>query len=81
MSRGKDMNGAPKLVYDVSFVRNTGWPTGGDAYGHRVLIVVDGVTSIQGDGKAVHRAKQDRKASSIGVLVRGVVMHLLKPTK
>ena len=60
MSRGKDMNGAPKSVYDVSFVRNTGWPTGGDAYGHRVLVVVGGVTPSQGDGKAVRRAKQDR---------------------
>jgi hypothetical protein len=25
-------------------------------------VVVDGVTSIQGDGHAVHRAKQDRQA-------------------
>ncbi len=40
-----------------------GWPTGGDAYGHRVLVVVDGVTPIQGDGNADHRAMQDRSAS------------------
>ena len=48
MSRGKDMNGMPTSVYDVAFVRKTGWPTGGDTYGHGVLMVVDGVTSIQG---------------------------------
>jgi hypothetical protein len=28
--------------------------------GHGVLIVVDGVTPIQGDGNTVHRAKEDR---------------------
>jgi hypothetical protein len=60
MSRSKGMNGAPKLVYDVSFVRNTGWPTGRESYGHRVLIVVVGVTPHQGDGNAVRRAKQGR---------------------
>ena len=32
-------------------------------WGDGVLIVVVGVTSHQGDGKADHRAKQDRKAS------------------
>ncbi len=57
------MNGVPTSVYDVSFVRKTGWPTGGDVYGHGVLMVVDGVTSIQGDGNAVHRAKQDRSVN------------------
>ncbi len=62
-SIGKDMNGTPKLVYDVSFVRNAGWPTGRESYGHGVPIVVDGVTSIQGDGNAVHRAKWDRRVS------------------
>ena len=30
------------------FVRKTGWPTCREAYGHGVLIVVDGVTPIQG---------------------------------
>ncbi|MCP3676598.1 MAG: hypothetical protein GY721_03110 [Deltaproteobacteria bacterium] len=40
-----------------------GSPTGGDPYGDGVLVVVDGVTSIQGDGNAVHRAMQDRAES------------------
>ena len=60
MNKGKDMNGLPTSVYHVAFVRNTGWPTGRESYGHRVLIVVVGVTPHQGDGSAVHRAKQDR---------------------
>ena len=60
MSRRKDISGAPKSVYHVSFVRNTGWPTGRESYGHRVLIVVVGVTSHQGDGNTVRRAKQGR---------------------
>ena len=42
------MNDVPPSVYDVRDIRNSGWPTGGDAYGHAVLVVVDGVTSIQG---------------------------------
>ncbi len=54
------MNDIPTLAYDVQNIRNAGWPTGGDAYGHRVLMVVVGVTSHQGDGNAVRRAKQDR---------------------
>ncbi len=47
----------------VAPVRNTGWPTGRESYGHGVPIVVDGVTSIQGDGNTVHRAKWDRLLS------------------
>jgi hypothetical protein len=43
------MNGVPTSVYDVSLDRKTGWPTGGDAYGHGVLIVVVGVTPHQGE--------------------------------
>jgi hypothetical protein len=54
------MNGGPTSVYNVQSIRNAGWPTGGDSYGHRVLIVVEGVTPIQGDGHADYRAKQDR---------------------
>ena len=34
---------------NVSYDRNSGWPTGRESYGHGVLIVVDGVTSIQGE--------------------------------
>jgi hypothetical protein len=60
------MNGVPTSVRYVSSVRNMGWPTGGDAYGHRVLMVVVGVTPHQGDGKAVHRAKQDGWARHFG---------------
>ena len=54
------MNDIPTLSYDVSYVRNAGWPTGRESYGHGVLMVVDGVTPIQGDGNADYRAKQDR---------------------
>ena len=43
--------------------RNVGSPKGRESYGDGVLIVVDGVTSIQGDGRADHRAKQDRKVN------------------
>ena len=42
------MNGVPTSVYDVSLDRKTGWPMGGDAYGHGVLIVVVGVTPHRG---------------------------------
>ena len=54
------MSGVPTLVYNVSLVRKTGWPTGRESQGHRVLIVVVGATPHPGDGNAVHRAKQDR---------------------
>ncbi len=57
------MNDIPTLAYDVQNIRNAGWPTGGDAYGHLSLMVVVGVTSHQGDGNAVRRAKQDREVS------------------
>jgi hypothetical protein len=46
---GKVMNGVPTSVYDVQRIRNAGWPTGGDAYGHGILVVVDGVTPIRGE--------------------------------
>jgi hypothetical protein len=55
---------------DVSPVRNTGWPKQGDLYGHGVLVVVVGVTPHRGDGNAVHRAKQDRYITGIGIVVR-----------
>ncbi len=63
-SKGKDMNGAPTLVYDVSFVRNAGWRLRVER--HKVTefpIVVGGVTPTQGGGKAVHRAKWERWVS------------------
>ena len=40
-----------------------GLPKGRESYGDGILIVVDGVTPIQGDGRADYRAKQDRKIS------------------
>jgi hypothetical protein len=43
------MSEVPTSVYSVRGIRNSGWPTGGDAYGHAVLVVVDGVTPIQGE--------------------------------
>ncbi len=36
---------------------------GATPIGHGVPIVVDGVTPIQGDGNAVHRAKWDRQVN------------------
>jgi hypothetical protein len=62
------MNDVPTVAYDVVCIRKAGWPTGGDAYGHGVLMVVDGVTPIQGDGNAVRRAKQDRPISLLRIL-------------
>jgi hypothetical protein len=56
------MSEVPTSVYDVRDIRNSGWPTGRESYGHAVLGVVDGVTPIPGDGNAAHRAKQDRPA-------------------
>jgi hypothetical protein len=47
MNKGKGMSGVPTLVYHVAFVRNTGWPTGRESYGHFSLMVVDGVTPIR----------------------------------
>jgi hypothetical protein len=34
---------------NVYLVRNTGWPTGREPYGHGVPIVVVGVTTYQGE--------------------------------
>lgn len=53
MSRRKDMSGVPTSVYDVSFVRNTGWPTGRESYGHGVLMVVVGVTPHRGERESL----------------------------
>ena len=47
----------------VFIVRNMGSPKGRESCGDGILIVVDGVTPIQGDGRADYRAKQDRKMS------------------
>jgi hypothetical protein len=43
------MSRVPTSVYIVHSIRNAGWPTGGDAYGHGILVVVDGVTPIRGE--------------------------------
>ncbi len=40
--QGKGMSDVPTSVYNVRDIRNSGWPTGGDTYGHGVLVVVDG---------------------------------------
>ena len=40
-----------------------GSPTSREGYGDGVLIVVVGVTPHQGDGRADHRAKQDRQTN------------------
>ena len=61
----KVANETPTENENVHSIRNMGWPTGREFYGHRVLIVVGGVTPAQGDGNAVHRAKQDRKMSCL----------------
>jgi hypothetical protein len=54
------MSDTPTATYDVHGIRKAGWPTGRESYGHGAPMVVDGVTSIQGDGNAVHRAKWGR---------------------
>jgi hypothetical protein len=43
------MNGISTLVYDVSYIRNAGSPTGRESYGDGVPIVVVGVTPHQGE--------------------------------
>ena len=43
------MNDAPKATYDVYCIRKAGSPTGRESYGDGVPMVVDGVTSIQGE--------------------------------
>lgn len=53
------MSGVPTVIYDVYHDRNSGTPTGGDAYGVGVLVVVVGLRPTRGNGKAVYRAKQD----------------------
>ncbi len=62
MRKSKGMNKAPKSIY-ITFKLYGTWDglRGREPYGHGVLIVVVGVTPHQGDGNAVHRAKQDRK--------------------
>ena len=42
---------------NVHHVRNTGWPTGRESYGHGASTVVVGVTPHQGDGNADYMAK------------------------
>ncbi len=51
------MNDVPKATYDVHCIRNAGSPTGRESYGDGASIVVVGVTTYQGDGNAVYRAK------------------------
>ena len=40
MSAGKVMNDIPTSAYDVQSIRNAGWPTGRETYGHGVSTVV-----------------------------------------
>ena len=63
MRISKGINKAPKSVYNVSIARNMGSPESREGYGDGVLIVVVGVTPHQGDGRADHRAKQDRRTN------------------
>ena len=60
------MSDIPTSVYDVQSIQNTGWPTGGDAYGHGVLVVVDGVTSIQGDRESRSQGEAGQAVSLLG---------------
>ena len=39
MSNVKDINGAPKSIYEVYHVRNMGWPKFREGYGHGVLVM------------------------------------------
>ncbi|MCP4341085.1 MAG: hypothetical protein GY799_19900 [Desulfobulbaceae bacterium] len=43
------MSGIPTVICYVHDVRNSGTPTGRESYGVGVLVVVDGVTPIQGE--------------------------------
>ena len=63
MRISKGISETPKSVWNVSIARNTGSPTSREGYGDGVLIVVVGVTPHQGDGRADHRAKQDRRTN------------------
>lgn len=63
------MSGVPTSVYGVSFVRKTGWPTGGDVYGHGVLIVVVGVTPHRGG----RESRPQGEAGQAGELGKSVV--------
>jgi hypothetical protein len=74
------MNGVPTSVYDVSLDRKTGWPTGGDAYGHGVLIVVDGVTSIQGERESRSQGEAGQAGKCRWREVEVSEMRLLTPT-
>ena len=62
------MSDIPTSVYNVRGIRNSGWPTGGDAYGHAVLVVVVGVTPHRGgresrlQGKAGQVNKMNEKS-------------------
>jgi hypothetical protein len=48
MKLAKGMSCMPTSRSDVSSQRTTGWPTSGDAHGHRVFIVLVGVTPYHG---------------------------------
>ncbi len=63
MKRSKGISKTPKSIYNVSIVRKAGSPKFREGQGDGVLIVVVGVTPHQGDGKADHRAKRDRKVN------------------
>ena len=58
-----------------------GSPTEGDLYGDGAIIVVVGVTSHQGDGNTVYRAKDGRQATTEYIRVRKSVMLPLEAQK
>jgi hypothetical protein len=61
-----DERGAYTMLVDVREIRNVESPTGREPYGEGALTVVDGVTTIQGDGNAVHRAIGGRETIEWG---------------
>jgi hypothetical protein len=64
------MNDVPTSVSDVQRIRNAGWPTGGDAYGHGILVVVVGVTPHQGERESRSQGEAGEAVSPVGTQSR-----------
>ena len=64
------MNGVPTSVSDVQCIRNAGWPTGRESYGHGILVVVDGVTTIQGERESRSQGEAGEAVSPVGTQSR-----------